>query len=197
MAPFILFRYLHSVRIPIKIPNMDQIDQLLLGAWRGMNRRLRMDRPFAVRREARAFRVGLLRRPAWACCIALRASDTRLVEDVNALVDPVGGTACLDVHRLTIRGGELRDLVKPVYIPERDAIPASRACHLFGRPKEAIARWMTRGVLGVAYGNCTHSVTSRLAATYFGLLRHVSPRPSYNMRRRMTRRVHRKLDSSR
>lgn len=130
---------------------MDQIDQMLLGAWRGMNNRLRMDRVFGARREARAFRVGLLRRPARACCLALRSSDTRLVEEWNVDIDPPGAVANFDLHRVTISGSEIRDLVKPVYIPHREAMPASRACHLFGRSKEHMARWVKRGVFGVAY----------------------------------------------
>ncbi len=123
---------------------MDQIDQNLLAAWNRIAALCRADPEEARRRAERQQRV-TLQAPVRAWCLCLRASDTRLTS-FNCIVeripeserfppsfadkwptpDQLGGDWDGDPrtaieyrqpHRLSIPGGVIRELTRPVMVP--------------------------------------------------------------------------------
>ncbi len=117
---------------------------------------MRRDPAEALKRYLRT-KTPTLTRPPRACCLALRASDTRINSANTLLTSAPDATLSADIgtddligcrapHLLTLRGGLIRELCKPVMIPW-PGVPVWRAAELLGVSPRLVTLWMTRGHL--------------------------------------------------
>jgi len=124
---------------------MDELDQNLFEAWHEVSKLLK-DRPWALARRMERVSRKELRRPVRAWCVALRASDSRF-DAHEWRTDLEEDRACDgEDHVMTLEGGRLRDLCRPVRIGY-PGVTVPEASKLLGRGERTVWSWVKKGRL--------------------------------------------------
>lgn len=118
---------------------MDELDHHLLMAWNRVYERCRADPVEARRRYDRTGVGSVLDRPARAWCVAVRASDTRLLGEPGR-AGPVDSCARV-AHEIELTGADLRRLGGPVWL-RHPGLPLMDAAARLGRHHEAMRDWL-------------------------------------------------------
>jgi DNA-binding CsgD family transcriptional regulator len=127
---------------------MDDLAEVLLEAWATVKPLLRRDRDELRARLARR-RTAALVRPPRACCLAVRANDTRITP-ATAVIAPEdaaypGHRADYAEHEVVLDAPLLRTICRPVHIlpMERDS---KEAAELLGTTRGSLAYGMRNGM---------------------------------------------------
>ena len=121
---------------------MDQLDHNLLDAWHRVFERCKADPAAARRRYERTLPGTCLDRPARACCVVLRASDTRLDELVR---EPEAGYMRARLaHEMEVDAYTLSALAGPVRI-EYPGVALTEAAAMLGRDYASVRKWLPVG----------------------------------------------------
>jgi len=144
---------------------MDQLDHNLLDAWNQVFERCKADPVEARRRYERMRAGGVYDRPVRAWTVAIRSSDTRLMQGVGRRQSGVGGASqdlkrwmggrrlagdwavedaigAQMAHEIVLDGWSLRRLGGAVEIPY-PGLPIDEAATKLGKHKEALRNWMS------------------------------------------------------
>jgi hypothetical protein len=121
-------------------------EQMLVDAWLRVSARVRRERLQALKRSRRALRP-VLKRPLREMCIVVRAADTRINER-SALIEPHEAYQARQEHLVTLDGGLIRHVTKPVWI-DWPGVTYEKAAEICGCDYMTVARWALRGVFQV------------------------------------------------
>lgn len=118
---------------------MDELDHNLLMAWGRVYERCRADAVEARRRFDRTALGSVLDRPPRAWCVAVRASDTRLLGEPGR-AGPAASCAQV-AHEMELTGEDLRWLGGPVWL-RYPGVAIDEAAARLGKHKEALRGWL-------------------------------------------------------
>lgn len=126
---------------------MDELDRNLLAAWDRVFAMCRGDPAEARRRYARVLPGAVLDRPHRAWCVALRASDTRLMDAGYGVLGSEPATSAVRAraaHEVVLEGGMIRELGGPVWL-RYPGVPLTEAAALLGRDYAGLRGWLPVG----------------------------------------------------
>lgn len=126
---------------------MDELDHNLLEAWHRVFERCRADPAEARRRYQRTLPGTCLDRPVRAWCVAIRASDTRLIAEGGrgeGLGGSGGSRGAQVAHEVVLDGEVIQRLGGPVEIPY-PGVPMTEAAKMLGRNCTGLRHWIPVG----------------------------------------------------
>jgi hypothetical protein len=118
---------------------MDELDHNLLAAWQRVFEKCKRD-PAEARRRWRRTLSPTLRRPPRAWCLCLRASDTRLNENIAAFAIEEDVEDRLP-HEMLITGDAVRAACAPVRI-RWPGVTLYVAAQMLGHHRESLRHWL-------------------------------------------------------
>ena len=119
---------------------MDDLDVNLLDSWERVMALCKAN-PAEARRRWRRTRQAMFLRPPRAWCLAIRASDRRIVPEWNVLMRDPQAVKYREAHTLVMDGKLIGELTAPVTIAWPGE-PLSKAARKLGKHAEALRHWL-------------------------------------------------------